>query len=490
MERQVGLRRVDFLGCSILAAWLLSPVGGQASLRLLSSEPRVNTFSDTLFYYPIEQYPDQTALPLKPGSNSSSPFFAALFVTAIQTSRHRLTSPTDLFGNVRIPDIHALSTYSAQASNKTWHSIANGTDDTEGRYTSIFGIPIAGLPDSGNASFNLITHYWKVNCTPTDQDSHSNPWRVLSPNETTLTDIKPLSPSFDIVIDEKNSTDTEISFLYQSTSRSRDAMLEGPNFTSIACTASPVVVESKVFCHGKACGVLAMRDVADRGPNNLWSAITPLSVFRAIAARMPGVDISATQDLAYGNELIERWIYNPNLDNNATFPGWIDLPGLEVSYFSQRLQIAINTFWDSTIGSVVRMDSFTELNSVVWKQNWNATDVSVTKYEGLRYVCHIQFAVLTIGISLVLLLAANLSMLLGIVTRTPDILGFVSVLARDNPYFRIYVPSHFSGLEAARVLRDVKVRVGDVKSAAGVGHIALTTMDTKPEPLSWERWYD
>ncbi|KAH8696976.1 hypothetical protein GQ44DRAFT_718612, partial [Phaeosphaeriaceae sp. PMI808] len=93
------------------------------------------------------------------------------------------------------------------------------------------------------------------------------------------------------------------------------------------------------------------------------------------------------------------------------------------------------------------------------------------------------------AISFVLLVAANLSLLLGIFTRTPDIFGFVSISAHDNPYFNKYVPSHLDGKESARALRGVKVMIGDVRGDADVGHIALATMDKKPERLSWSRSY-
>jgi hypothetical protein len=94
------------------------------------------------------------------------------------------------------------------------------------------------------------------------------------------------------------------------------------------------------------------------------------------------------------------------------------------------------------------------------------------------------------AISFVLLLAANLSLLLGIFTRTPDVLGFVSMNARDNTHFSKYVPSHLDGKETARALRNVRVIIGDVKGEAEVGHIALTTMDARPRRLSWTRHYD
>ena len=87
-------------------------------------------------------------------------------------------------------------------------------------------------------------------------------------------------------------------------------------------------------------------------------------------------------------------------------------------------------------------------------------------------------------------MAANVSVILGIVTKAPDILGYVSTCARDNPYFEKYIASHLDGLEAARALRDVRIIIGDVKKKDDVGHIAFALMDSRPERVNRTRMYD
>jgi hypothetical protein len=233
-----------------------------------------------------------------------------------------------------------------------------------------------------------------------------------------------------------------------------------------------------------------MRQV-DQALADLWKPSSPLSIFEAISNRLPGSDISATQDIDFGSELVERWILNPNLDFSALRAGYVDLSAMDSSIFRQRLQMAINTFWDATVGSTIRMDGFRQgslerLNGA----KWLGTTAYVTEDAGMHYVCHITFAALTMVISAVLLLAAILSMFLGLITRTPDSLGFVSSSARENPYFKEHVPSYLSGVEAARLLRDVQVRVGDVGTDTEIGHIALATMDAGPKKLRWSRLYD
>lgn len=138
----------------------------------------------------------------------------------------------------------------------------------------------------------------------------------------------------------------------------------------------------------------------------------------------------------------------------------------------------------------LRTDSLSKSIFFMNTEIWSEADMQTTRLGEPHYICHYEFAGITMAMSFVLLLTANVSLVLGIVTRAPDTLGFVSMAARDNRYFRRYVPSHLEGSEAARALRDVKVIIGDVNGEAEVGHIALATMDAKPRRLSWTRMYD
>jgi hypothetical protein len=166
----------------------------------------------------------------------------------------------------------------------------------------------------------------------------------------------------------------------------------------------------------------------------------------------------------------------------------VDVTTIRKDIFIYRLQMVINTFWDASIGgNEIRIDQTENHKQMTF---WNETLVNITQHEGLHYVCHVKLAGISMAISFILLLAANVSLLLGILTRTPDVLGFVSMNARDNPHFSKYVSSHLDGKETARALRDVRVMIGDVKGDADVGHIALTTMDARPRRLSWSRQYD
>ncbi|KAI8941746.1 hypothetical protein NX059_002950 [Plenodomus lindquistii] len=217
---------------------------------------------------------------------------------------------------------------------------------------------------------------------------------------------------------------------------------------------------------------------------------------RWVGLYMPGADHKIN---AWNSELVELWMSDPyrNLgvqkQQTDQFE-YVNLGDLSPEQFSRRFQIALNTFWDSTMGLLYRMGDLTSRD--LEQQNdtdarvWTPTNAIGERYDGVQYKCNTIFAALSIVISWLLFVAASVSVFLRFMTRAPDILGYVSTLARDDPYFDKYVPSHLDGLEAARSLRGVRVIVGDVHKEAKVGHIAFASMDAGPVRVSEKRVYD
>jgi hypothetical protein len=152
--------------------------------------------------------------------------------------------------------------------------------------------------------------------------------------------------------------------------------------------------------------------------------------------------------------------------------------------------MVFNTFWEALVGVNYHVANSTSQASDNDLWAWNSTTATGMRYDGEQYVCNKTFAAITIVISFLLFLTASVAGVLGFFTKAPDILGFVSTHARDNPYFKEHVPSHMDGLEAARVLRDVRVIVGDVRKMEDVGHVAFASADVGPMRISSMRLYD
>ncbi|KZM20786.1 hypothetical protein ST47_g8099 [Ascochyta rabiei] len=507
IERQFGMRRISFLGVAIIAAWLLSPVGGQSSLRLLSTTLSKTAVDGAVRYLPSETFRNDTLFGVAMAETTWGRY-APLYMTSLQTSRLTVNASRDLFGNVRIPDITSLDT----ASDPTvvvsdWRHVP---EDGDISYTSLLGYPTIDVPRVGNVLFTIESTYWEVRCNPFTKGA---PF-VL--NETI--DVDPYkghlgpgtaSTSFAMLLKDSGGFNTslpgnrkiQLGFDYVSKISMNSAI-------NSSCAASLQLVESEVGCDTGICRVQRMRD-SKRDPLYLlgqpsywgndrsWSGL-----FRMLCETMPGTDLGPDNPLTRSSELVERFIYDPSLKTLSTSgvdkykntkAYWLNMTDIPVEMFSRRLQTAMNTFWDSTIELEYRLGNLTHQDiegGNTTLKNWNSTTATGMRYDGEHYVCHVPFAVLTIAISFLLFVAAAVSVVLGFMTRAPDILGYVSTYARDDPYFGHHVPSHMDGLETARALRDVRVIVGDVHKEDEVGHVAFASMEREPDRVNKQRLYD
>lgn len=490
IERQIGLRTLDSLGIFLIIMWLLSPLGGQASLRLLSTTPKVVPINDTFRYFPIEGYMTTYLIGQNTLINTWSRY-APLYMTNLHLGRTYFDKPMDLWGAVKIPDIKYANSPMMEGG---WRSIDHSNDTT---YVSLFGLPIAGIPDTGNTTFNMSSHYWSVECgdfstgkkmkwngSETDDTerwfsfrmemaSSEGPTKAQDPQEFTYTSLQ-----------EKVFSDNDYMAAVSSTN----------------CVGQLVYVESRVRCTGKNCGVDAMREYNRTGfPFPKW-------IFSQIAMSLPGVDIGQLQlhTTNVGSELTERWIANPrttfddkDIDSANAF---VDVSSLSKEDFSKRLQMAMNTYWDATVGARYRDTNITlnkdgevcpDCTTLPFPVFFNTTEVTGVTFDGEKYVCSVTFAALTIVISWILFMSAAISVVLAAgLIKAPDILGYISTYLRDNPYAGVVVPSNIDGLDTARLLGDVVVAVGDVKGENEVGHVAFASTDTGVRRLDRERLYD
>lgn len=158
--------------------------------------------------------------------------------------------------------------------------------------------------------------------------------------------------------------------------------------------------------------------------------------------------------------------------------------------FSSRLSVLFNTYWltsqwyneivDHANTNLTIYYNATTGDILPAYQQSTATVVRQQPVYKANYVC----ISLLIVVSTILLLCAIASLLLRLFIIAPDILGFVSSLTRDSPYFEPLPDagsSLLSGPERARKLRDVKVQIADVRPSADVGHVAFVQVDRSTE---------
>jgi hypothetical protein len=501
IERQFGLRHINLLGLAIITAWVLSPLGGQSSLRLLSTRPFSIAIDSTIQYQSVEGFGNRTLFDMHMDENFWS-FYAAPFTTALQTAIKYVSEPRDLFGNPRIPDINSVAWENMYSQNTSdLHAVQDTSNLT---YTSLFGVPVVDIPTLGNVTFTLESSYWEINCDPFAPNTYSLDSNVSDLYDRILED--PYGPSFLLdkqVLRQKNNTwptgnDFVFGFRYSTKTSFRHSSI---GVMKANCTASFRLVESEVDCEAGDCSVQRMRH-GKRDMSHIFRRMNGEGedfrsnwywYFQCLCRVLGGATRGDKHTTS--SELPELWMMNPEIapGSSKRYYNYANVSTLPPEVFSRRLQVVMNTFWDATVNATYRTGNLTSegLGSELMNSSaWNTTNALGSRYQGDQYICNTTFAALTIVISWLLFTAAGVSVFLGIITRAPDILGYVSSLARDDPYFMRHVPSHLDGLETTRELRDVRVIIGDVQKEAAIGHVAFASMETRAGRVNRTRQYN
>ncbi|KAE9974526.1 hypothetical protein BLS_010048 [Venturia inaequalis] len=463
VERQFATRRLDFWGFSILALWALSPVGGQAALRILHRESQVVPFNKTLRYLPIEAA-QFTSMGGADMASEDYPSYGPLYLASLRTNQGLQNSTMDLWGNVKIPDIDSLSVVN-QSLGKGWFNVDYSHPVT---YTSLLGLPVFGIPSAGNSSFEVLSRYNKLECPNVTFVGNITAWK----SGTWGSSFK-MSKGF--------STNTTASGIqsFQLLSMGRT------NGSEVNCTVAQRDVVSLVECQGLKCQVNAMRPstvaIADRDPIQFIGFLNMLNQF-------PFVTIWRKSHASVeGSSPTEQWLINPDTNFTQIY-GFVNLSSIDKGDLSQRIQILYNTFWSATFGAqhivgqtsndLSYYDQAPIVAGTSENISFNSTSASGVRYGEQRLHCDWVFVVLLLVTSTILLGAGLTSVYLKKMTLAPDILGYASSAAHDNPYFPIdrSYSTHLDGLERARALEDVKVIIGDVKGDSDVGHIAFAAV--------------
>lgn len=143
----------------------------------------------------------------------------------------------------------------------------------------------------------------------------------------------------------------------------------------------------------------------------------------------------------------------------------ISLKGISANLFSERFSLVFNTCWQCSIvpwyqtGNLPSNTSALNDHPLFYGEgNLNKTTTTVTTVTEV-YVCNRIWAVILFISSSVLLLCGLCGAFVKHMARGPQILGYVSMMTKDNPY--INLPSGgctLDGLERARLLKGLEVK--------------------------------
>jgi hypothetical protein len=478
----------NWLGLGLITIWILSPVGSQSAGRVLDTVLANITSNVTVPYFDTRQasifttsgHPEAFQTPLN-----------ALYVASVVSSESAKNASMDLWGNLKIPAYKQLLANLPAASSR-WVSVP--TRDVP--YSSLIGIPTINMSKTGNTTFAVESTYLDLDCynvsrstapVPVEGPANKTFWSTNLPNS--------FSVALDgFVLEDDNPTtygpwngsvgnipnDTDVSgfshtLLFQSRIY-QDNLGNQDNSTTVAfCTLTQQYVESLVVCSGTFCRVTYIRQsLRPHAPSNITTLSFPrlfdqfsLSFPFATTGQGTAPSINSTATECYIADPVSPFC--PAAANSGGF-GVVDLSTVPKDVFELRLGQLLNTYYQATL------EPFSISGSFVATQANSLTSSGTLSRLQEQHVVRWLYLGTFVFCSVVLLVAAVVGAWFDFQTPGPDFLGYCSSLARDSGFVRTPEGgSVLDGVERTRLLRNLRVRLGDVGSGNDdeVGRIAF-----------------
>ena len=471
------LKSWNSLGLVLVLIWLASPLGGQASLYLISPQTLKHIERQEVQYLDINGLSKASNLSSFPRlTNALEAMFLACLIAPVSVKE----ADRDSWGNVKIPLLRSLVRNNASQTEGWFEPAGNNIT-----YSSLIGLPMFGISPRGNSTFQLQTSYIDTDCyelgEPPDELVYEYngqngqfriypavPWNVTrSVNASVAPDIHVLSG-------------------YGK---------QGTNGALITCHLTNVYVELKVLCSGsnttsqsqRSCRVTSVRESVEPHQS---SSLPPLmypdfSVWDTFAQGLVNASLLVNRKLGTYTEA-----YLQNIDAAETLPVPKYLLKTPVNDISDHLTQIMNTFYLGSIALpfvTLGPNLPSQGNYSKYSEAYEAFDrsslASVLAERAYRdptatYVVNWGWVVVLLLASLLLIGASIVSFWAARQSVNPDIIGYASTLTRDAPFLPLpSAASTLSGFERARWLKDVRIRFGDVEPGKTVGRLAVSTPD-------------
>lgn len=514
LSTQFELRAFNAVGICLALLWALSPIGGQAALRIIETDfKQVFNTSETTYF---DTETPGNFLGLGGATTiTSDPFVLSARFRMINTmySASIMAPPStklhemDLWGNVKIP---YLSSY-ANNDESDWITKPPSESNNVTVYSSLVGIPIYHLPE-GNSSFSIESSYIELKCS-----NFSNLVRVRPLNDTLLEaasycgsrytcpfvangtfqgyDFLNLTASASCIFEStwtlginyfvnhtywatdafpkhlsnQSGIDTnQATLLFQT--RNEIGTLEA--WKQTYCNINQVYVESKVNCTSsrsmrKDCSVVAQRKSQRLHAPSTITRLSFPKVFRYVSQRLPGAD-GGNQILSspalYHIENITRSIVGNN--------DYARLDEIPPGEFSQRLGQLLNSYLALSQGGA----DMTGATNALGTPNLTTTTLITTLEE--VYSVSTGWLSMFIFSTSVLFLAAITGVIFSHLTITPEILGSCSLLVRNSKYIDLPLGGGtLDGISFSKEFKDLEIKIGQVDKT--VDEVGIVGVDLK-----------
>ncbi|KAK5056632.1 hypothetical protein LTR84_012164 [Exophiala bonariae] len=466
LTTMVAFRAVNITAFVLFFTWAFSPLGSQASLRLIGTGTLYTTNSS------LVSHVDTTTNNIFDSVSGVSSLMTALkpsYVSSVLGPSSLKAGSMDLYGNPKIPWLRT----DVEKDANGWQDLSNA-NLTEGSYSSLVGLPIISLANR-NSSFVVETTYMKLDCEKPKNETlieiGLNMTEIANgtffgPNTTASADDTGIPPSWQVAMDQFVSNNYFYGYPEQLVNSSDANIPQGTLLWQTPhgpwqarCKINQIYIESNVSCSSvedaqiPKCAVLAQRESPKKHAPSTVTTFSFASTFSSMAQRW----ILATDPLTSSgySSLSEYYLQNTTAPFILSGNGrdYADYSNVTAEEFSQRLGQLANSW---VLGSQVSADTMQYL--------LNYQNLTAFYVEGHPvYICSWAWlTVYCVGIA-VMFTAALVSIYCAFNTTIPDILSYCSTFTRDSRFFDTAKGgSTLDGLVRAKILKDVEVRLGEV----------------------------
>jgi hypothetical protein len=429
-----------------------------------------------------------------------------LFMGALMASWDTRSSPRDTWGNVKIPKIESYEKMS-RPDKEGWYRTDQISSALE-TYHSFVGIPIDGNMSNKTTTdyyLRLQTPYLNVQCAYTTGALDKWRWKPNTSSERAQGASLWWSSPEHL---NRIKTATNITL----------AQLKPFNFTYVGsfdldCDLTTTYVETEVSCvAGSTCQATKVRRSQLNSLPPAWTAFdSSMHNWILFAEGFMSV-LGELKTSPWALTLFERYLLNPRLSiQNSGSEDTQDPTKITNEEYSHRFGQLLNSYSTCMNGIYALTEGINNKTSYFWDDNISCAPPLMRAYDGTEslppklittynwtgdpyrksrvwptegtrvirtevIVAHKAWVILLSVSSFVLILSCLISIYLRyFVQRGPDVaVNFSSLATRHNAY--VPLPSTGTYLDAAtraRLLGNLKVRLGDVDGSAEVGSLAL-----------------
>ncbi|CAH0002394.1 unnamed protein product [Clonostachys byssicola] len=464
LERLLFVRTQVQMGAIILIIWAMSPLGGQAGLRMVSTSKGSSNITGRAWYLQPGSHQSRFGLLEIEGATKGNMF--ALYSSSLLSSSKQRRSPSDLWDLPKVPQWTAASSESSLRDIDT-----DALVDGEAEYISLLGTKIQGLDVTASNvfySFLITTPYIDLNCSANTGISFE-----ASPYQNILQSLG-MSPDL-------NGSSFRANLEEDDDSRLLFASLDYSNayFALFNCSMRIVTVETEMQCAPSNslanCSAKRQRLLGSKRvfSENIYG---PSNEMRKALELWQHADSSSAIYAASPTDSYLAGYLSPYAGHNLIM--WSEV---DVGKYSRRLTTLFNTYMSASINPMGHTDvSF----SKSWKngpspsgETLNSIAASATivfdVYETSRAWVGVALAA-----TLLLQLLAVLGLMLRALVKGPDILGYASSMTRDNPYINLPEGgSSLDGPDRARLLKGTRIQLADVRPEKEIGYITLRAVE-------------